>query len=73
MHWCGIGGAVIGGIGHIGATAIGPSGISLLPLISDHMYLGYIAGLIAAYIGGFLFTFFLGTTKSMRESDNLGG
>ncbi|MCY1037863.1 PTS transporter subunit EIIC [Staphylococcus nepalensis] len=69
----GIGGAVIGGIGHIGATAIGPSGISLLPLISDHMYLGYIAGLIAAYIGGFLFTFFLGTTKSMRESDNLGG
>ena len=54
----GIGGAVIGGIGHIGATAIGPSGISLLPLISDHMYLGYIAGLIAAYIGGFLFTFF---------------
>lgn len=69
----GIGGAVVGGIGHIGATAIGPSGISLLPLISDHMYLGYIAGLIAAYIGGFLFTFFLGTTKSMRESDNLGG
>ncbi|PTF05665.1 permease [Staphylococcus cohnii] len=69
----GIGGAVVGGIGHIGANAIGPSGISLLPLISDHMYLGYIAGLIAAYIGGFLFTFFLGTTKSMRESDNLGG
>ncbi len=42
----GIGGAVIGGIGHIGAKAIGPSGVSLLPLISDNMYLGYIAGLL---------------------------
>ena len=68
----GIGGAVIGGIGHIGATAIGPSGISLLPLISDHMYLGYIAGLLAAYAGGFIFTYFFGTTKAMRESDTLG-
>ncbi|WP_419795874.1 PTS transporter subunit EIIC [Staphylococcus equorum] len=68
----GIGGAVVGGIGHIGATAIGPSGISLLPLISDHMYLGYIAVLLAAYAGGFVFTYFLGTTKTMRESDSLG-
>ncbi|MCD8879924.1 PTS transporter subunit EIIC [Staphylococcus kloosii] len=68
----GIGGAVIGGIGHIGATAIGPSGISLLPLISDHMYLGYIAGLLAAYIGGFVFTYLFGTNKAMRESDHLG-
>lgn len=68
----GIGGAVIGGIGHIGSTAIGPSGISLLPLISDHMYLGYIAGLLAAYLGGFVFTYLLGTTKAMRESDHLG-
>jgi PTS system sucrose-specific IIC component len=68
----GIGGAVVGGIGHIGATAIGPSGISLLPLISDHMYLGYIAGLLAAYIGGFVFTYFFGTNKAMRESDHLG-
>ncbi|MHC3758227.1 permease [Staphylococcus succinus] len=69
----GIGGAVIGGIGHIGSTAIGPSGISLLPLISDHMYIGYIAGLLSAYIGGFIFTYFFGTTKSMRETDSLGG
>ncbi|UUY78800.1 PTS transporter subunit EIIC [Staphylococcus saprophyticus] len=68
----GIGGAVIGGIGHIGATAIESSGISLLPLISDHMYLGYIAGLLAAYAGGFIFTYFFGTTKAMRESDTLG-
>ncbi|RXK17377.1 PTS transporter subunit EIIC [Macrococcus sp. DPC7161] len=62
----GIGGAVIGGIGKIGAVAIGPSGISLLPLISDNMYLGYIAGLLAAYAGGFVFTYFFGTTKEMR-------
>ncbi|HDB7056360.1 TPA: PTS transporter subunit EIIC [Staphylococcus aureus] len=59
----GIGGAVIGGIGHIGAKAIGPSGVSLLPLISDNMYLGYIAGLLAAYAGGFVCTYLFGTTK----------
>ncbi|HCY6001041.1 TPA: PTS transporter subunit EIIC [Staphylococcus aureus] len=61
----GIGGAVIGGIGHIGAKAIGPSGVSLLPLISDNMYLGYIAGLLAAYAGGFVCTYLFGTTKAM--------
>lgn len=65
----GIGGAVIGGIGHIGAKAIGPSGVSLLPLISDNMYLGYIAGLLAAYAGGFVCTYLFGTTKAMRQTD----
>ncbi|HDZ7653065.1 TPA: PTS transporter subunit EIIC [Staphylococcus aureus] len=68
----GIGGAVIGGIGHIGAKAIGPSGVSLLPLISDNMYLGYIAGLLAAYSGGFVCTYLFGTTKAMRQTDLLG-
>ncbi|HDA1760353.1 TPA: PTS transporter subunit EIIC [Staphylococcus aureus] len=68
----GIGGAVIGGIGHIGAKAIGPSGVSLLPLISDDMYLGYIAGLLAAYAGGFVCTYLFGTTKAMRQTDLLG-
>ena len=68
----GIGGAVVGGISHIGATAVGPSGISLLPLIDNHMYLGYIAGLLAAYAGGFIFTYFFGTTKEMRNSDQMG-
>ncbi|HCU9650041.1 TPA: PTS transporter subunit EIIC [Staphylococcus aureus] len=68
----GIGGAVIGGIGHIGAKAIGPSGVSLLPLISDNMYLGYIAGLLAAYAGGFVCTYLFGTTKEMRQTDLLG-
>ncbi|HCY0991866.1 TPA: PTS transporter subunit EIIC [Staphylococcus aureus] len=68
----GIGGAVIGGIGHIGAKAIGPSGVSLLPLISDNMYLVYIAGLLAAYAGGFVCTYLFGTTKAMRQTDLLG-
>ncbi|ENM77787.1 TPA: PTS transporter subunit EIIC [Staphylococcus aureus] len=68
----GIGGAVIGGIGHIGAKAIGPSGVSLLPLISDNMYLGYIAGLLAAYAGGFVCTYLFGTTKAMRQTGLLG-
>ncbi|HAR6887835.1 TPA: PTS transporter subunit EIIC [Staphylococcus aureus] len=68
----GIGGAVIGGIGHIGAKAIGPSGVSLLPLISDNMYLGYIVGLLAAYAGGFVCTYLFGTTKAMRQTDLLG-
>ncbi|HDD3294166.1 TPA: PTS transporter subunit EIIC [Staphylococcus aureus] len=68
----GIGGAVIGGIGYIGAKAIGPSGVSLLPLISDNMYLGYIAGLLAAYAGGFVCTYLFGTTKAMRQTDLLG-
>lgn len=68
----GIGGAVIGGIGHIGAKAIGPSGVSLLPLISDNMYLGYIAGLLAAYAGRFVCTYLFGTTKAMRQTDLLG-
>ncbi|HGZ8448711.1 TPA: PTS transporter subunit EIIC [Staphylococcus aureus] len=68
----GIGGAVIGGIGHIGAKAIDPSGVSLLPLISDNMYLGYIAGLLAAYAGGFVCTYLFGTTKAMRQTDLLG-
>lgn len=68
----GIGGAVIGGIGHIGAKAIGPSGLSLLPLISDNMYLGYIAGLVSAYIGGFICTYLFGTNKEMRNPNELG-
>ncbi len=68
----GIGGAVIGGIGHIGATAVGPSGISLLPLIANNMYLGYIVGLLSAYAGGFIFTYFFGTTKEMRNPNQMG-
>lgn len=59
----GIGGAVVGWLGNIGAIAIGPSGIALIPLINNGHWLGYVAGLLAAYIGGFIATYFFGVPK----------
>lgn len=59
----GIGGAVIGGLGHIGAIAIGPSGVALIPLINNGHWLGYVFGLLAAYVGGFIATYFFGVPK----------
>lgn len=66
----GIGGAVIGMIGNVGAIAIGPSGAALIPLISDGKWLGYILGLLAAYAGGFVATFFFGIPKDRLEKKN---
>lgn len=63
----GIGGAVIGGIGGIGANAIGPSGLSLFPLIAHQMYLGYLAGLVSAYISGFILTYFFASSHRLME------
>jgi PTS system sucrose-specific IIC component len=63
----GIGGAVIGGIGNIGAIAIGPSGIPLIPLIANGHWLGYVFGLLAAYVGGFVATFFFGIPKDVQK------
>lgn len=54
-----------------GALPVGFLGIGE-PLISDNMYLGYIAGLLAAYAGGFVCTYLFGTTKAMRQTDLLG-
>ncbi|MDR2538828.1 MAG: PTS transporter subunit EIIC [Bifidobacteriaceae bacterium] len=59
----GIGGAVIGMIGSVGAIAIGPSGLALIPLIYDGKWLGYIFGLLAGYLGGFILTLFFGIPK----------
>lgn len=64
----GIGGAVVGGIGHIGAIAIGPSGLPLIPLIADNRWWGYVLGLLAAYAGGFVFTYFFGIPKDRLEA-----
>lgn len=64
----GIGGAVIGAIGGIGATAIGPSGVALVPLIADGKWLGYVAGLLAAYAGGFIATYLFGVPKEAMEA-----
>lgn len=67
----GIGGAVIGLIGNIGAIAIGPSGAALIPLISDGKWVGYVLGLLAAYAGGFLATFFFGIPKEQLAKEEL--
>ena len=67
----GIGGAVIGAIGGIGATAVGPSGVALLPLIADGKWWGYALGLIAAYIGGFLATYLFGVPASAMEETEI--
>ncbi|HFD1681474.1 TPA: glucose PTS transporter subunit IIA [Enterococcus faecium] len=58
-------------IGNVGAIAIGPSGAALIPLISDGKWLGYILGLLAAYAGGFVATFFFGIPKDRLEKEEL--
>ncbi|MEE6452382.1 PTS transporter subunit EIIC [Gottfriedia acidiceleris] len=66
----GIGGAVIGMFGHVGAIAIGPSGMALVPLIANGMWLKYVIGLLAGYAGGFVLTYFFGTPKdAMAEQE----
>lgn len=67
----GVGGAVIGLIGSIGATAIGPSGIALIPLIYNNRWLGYLAGLIAGYVGGFVATYFFGIDEKYINGASL--
>ncbi len=67
----GIGGAVIGAIGGIGSIAIGPSGIALIPLISNNHWTGYMLGLLSAYIGGFVVTYFLGIPKDKLQEQLL--
>lgn len=64
----GIGGAVVGFFGNVGAIAIGPSGVALIPLIANNMWLAYVIGLIAAYIGGFILTYLFGTPKDAMEA-----
>lgn len=60
----GIGGAVVGAFGHVGAITIGPSGAALIPLIANHQWMAYVFGLLASYAGGFLATYFFGVPKS---------
>ncbi|EHK9341490.1 PTS transporter subunit EIIC [Listeria monocytogenes] len=67
----GIGGAVIGYFGNVGAIAIGPSGVALILLIANNEWLSYVIGLIAAYLGGFILTYFFGTPKDAMNSVDL--
>lgn len=67
----GIGGAVIGAMGGVGAIAIGPSGLALIPLITNGHQFAYILGLLAAYAGGFVATYFFGIPKMLQWKNNL--
>lgn len=64
-------GAALGGafqaIMQTGATGVGVSGISLIPLIADGKYLLYFLGLVIAYAGGFLFTYLFGFKEEMAQ------
>ncbi|WP_232698652.1 PTS transporter subunit EIIC [Brevibacillus daliensis] len=66
----GIGGAVIGLFNDVGAIAIGTSGLTLIPLIANGLWFKYVLGILAAYAGGMIFTYFFGTPKdAMAEQD----
>ena len=67
----GIGGAVVGAIGSIGATAIGPSGVALIPLIANGKWLEYVFGLLSAYAGGFVLTYFFGVPKDATKETEI--
>ena len=67
----GIGGGVLGALGGIGAIAIGPSGVALIPLIADGRWWGYMLGLLAAYVGGFVATYFFGIPKDKLAEQKL--
>lgn len=64
----GIGGAIVGGLGNIGSIAIGPSGVALIPLIAGNRWWGYVLGLLGAYVGGFIATYFFGIPKDRLEA-----
>ena len=65
----GIGGAVVAAFGQVGAIAIGPSGIALIPLIANNMWWAYVIGLLSAYAGGFIATYFWGVPKEAMLQD----
>ena len=65
----GIGGAVVASFGHVGAIAIGPSGVALIRLIANNMWWGYVIGLLCAYAGGFVATYFWGVPKTAMEGE----
>lgn len=67
----GIGGAVIGLFGGVGASAIGPSGVALIPLIVNNLWWAYVLGLLAAYAGGFVATYLFGVPKEAMEPSSV--
>lgn len=69
----GIGGAIIAVAGNVGAVAIGPSGVALIPLIADGRWYIYVFGLIGAYIGGFVMTYFFGIPQEEKDKADAAG
>ena len=66
-----VGGAVIGLLGGLGSTAIGPSGLLLIPMIAGGLWWAYLIALLAAYLAGFLLTYFFGVPKSATLDDSI--
>ena len=74
-----VGGMVVGGfaqfVNPIGATAIGPSGWALIPLVTGpggqgYSIMVYLIGLVAGYIAGFVITYFGGFTQDLLDEHN---
>lgn len=67
----GFGGAVVAlGIqvtGGFGAGALGLSGVLMIPVISDGMWLWYVGGLVVSYIMGFILTWLFGFKEHMVD------
>ncbi|QQK81732.1 PTS transporter subunit EIIC [Salicibibacter cibi] len=65
-------GAAVGGafqaVAGTGATGIGISGLSMIPIIAEGQYLSYIIGLVLAYAFGFLFTYWFGFKEEMVKN-----
>lgn len=65
-------GAAVGGafqaVAGTGATGIGISGLSMIPIIAEGQYISYIIGLVIAYVFGFLFTYWFGFKEEMVKN-----
>ncbi|QQK78055.1 PTS transporter subunit EIIC [Salicibibacter cibarius] len=65
-------GAAVGGafqaVAGTGATGIGISGLSMIPIIAEGQYISYIIGLLIAYVFGFLFTYWFGFKEEMVKN-----
>ncbi|WP_238883006.1 PTS transporter subunit EIIC [Clostridium sp. YIM B02551] len=51
----------------LGAIAVGPSGLALIPLVAQNKYLAYFIGLLISYVAGFIITYFWGFKEEMVE------
>lgn len=74
-----VGGAVAGAfdqfVAPFGATAIGPSGLALLPLLDSdegqgYAVLAYVVALLSGYIAGFVISYFWGFPPALMEEHN---